>query len=51
MHNNGIRPVSTIEGLPKEVAARLTTSQHQWSRVLCGREIERPILNRNVIGF
>jgi len=25
MHNNGNRPVSTIDGLPKEVAARLTT--------------------------
>lgn len=51
MLNNGNRPVSTIDGLPKEVVARLTTSHHRWSRVLCGRGIEIPIPNRNVIGF
>lgn len=33
MHNNGNRMVNTMDKLPKEVDARLTTSHRWWLRV------------------
>lgn len=37
MHNNGNRRVNTMDVLPKEVAARLTTSHYDGRESVWGR--------------